>query len=253
MKAGEKLNKEFLNIRVRVCLLTDIEEKEVPSIISNLIFFSMTKDTNLEKVHENTGFKGYSFSGGFVPFEKERVYFEGEFYDFNIRTDDEKLGISLAKCLKNLENKDLIVVDVELRKNIITIIDKVYTVSPTIVTLKNKEGRVCSWTKEEGKEKLKRSLVNNLVNKYNFINGTNFVEINPDDIFERIDIKNNYPILVMYKGVKMLGYKYEIKFKQNSIAQELGKVAIILGLGDKNSTIGTGFTKVLYKRGEEKC
>ena len=105
---------KYYNARIKVCLLKDIKSSDIGSVLSNLIFFGMNQNEYLRDLHSRDGFKGYSFSGGLYPFERDGVYYDGEFYDFNIRAFDFDLIDKITSTLKSLETKDLIVVDTEI-------------------------------------------------------------------------------------------------------------------------------------------
>lgn len=51
----------------------------------------------------------------------------------------------------------------------------------------------------------------------------------------------------VYKGIKLLGYKYNIYFKENSFAQEMANFITVTGLLEKNSSLECGFVKAYYK------
>ena len=67
------------------------------------------------------------------------------------------------------------------------------------------------------------------------------------NIIDRVEIINNIAITMNYKGIKLLGYKYNIYFKENSFAQELANFITVTGLLEKNSSLGCGFVKAYYK------
>ncbi len=61
-------------------------------------------------------------------------------------------------------------------------------------------------------------------------------------MFESIEIKNKYPITINYKGVTLLGDKFQLRIAQNEQAQELVNFSISCGIGEMNSR-GYGFVR----------
>lgn len=230
-------------LRVRVCLLEDIPQRNVNEEIANLINFSMKNSLSLRELHKRNGFKGYSFSK-LIPFEKD-FYKSGEIYDFYIRSLDKKIITNFKNSLTMLENKSFIVLDIEIiNRDQNRIIKECYTATPLVVTI-TKDDKLYSWKPGDDIEVLKKSLAGNLAKKYNYINGTN-VYIDADDVIENIVVKNSYPIVIKYKGITTFGNNVSVYFKENSIAQELAKVSYFLGMGAKNSSLGCGFVKPIF-------
>lgn len=230
-------------LRVRVCLLENLTQRNVNEEIANLINFSMQNSLELKKLHKRNGFKGYSFSR-LIPFERD-FYKNGEMYDFYIRSLDKKIIIDFKDSLNMLENDTFVVLDTELidrEQN--KLIKECYTATPLVITV-TKDNKLYSWKPGDDIEVLKNSIAGNLAKKYNYVNGTN-VYINTNDIIEDIVVKNSYPIVIKYKGITTFGNNVSIFFKENSIAQELAKVSYFLGLGTKNSSLGCGFVKPIF-------
>jgi CRISPR-associated endoribonuclease Cas6 len=83
----------------------------------------------------------------------------------------------------------------------------------------------------------------NLIKNYAEFTG---IEVgNNLEIFNNIVIKNKKPLPTRYKGMFMLGDKFELRIANNNIAQELAYFALAISIGEKGSR-GFGFVNQIY-------
>jgi CRISPR-associated endoribonuclease Cas6 len=198
----------------------------------------------MSKLHKNKGFKHYSFSGMY-PVEKDYVYKGDEIYNILIRSYNKTIIDEIQKCMVNLKNKDFVITNVEKREWVNKKIDFVDSLTPTVGILK-RNNKPCNWNiMKDDKMLLENQLYNNIIKKYNVLNDTNIMS-KYQDIIKMIQIKNNCPIYIQYKGTSVMGYKIRIYFQDNEIAQNIANLASVEGIGSKNSSLGMGFVKSYF-------
>lgn len=233
-------------LRIRICVLNSFESSQVYDRLSKFVSFAMSEEEVLKNLHKSDGMKLYCFSG-LVPFEKES-YFEGEIYDFYLRSFDINIINAFRSCFIELENQDMMVLDVELiNRKIQNVVDSLYTATPVVISLSDRVSEFKYWTPTEEYMLLEEGILYNLVKKFNAINGTN-VTFNKEDIFSEIKLSNKFSIKIPYKNANLLGNFFELKFKETLIAQSFASIAYFLGIGTRNSSAGCGFCRVNYKK-----
>ena len=227
-------------LRTTVILKEDIELNDTYEKLGTLINYSMGKDSDLSKLHEvHKKFKHYCFSS-LYPTEKDRVYKSDNYYTFSLRSSKVFLINKFKKVLTGLENNDFIIIDSELREYNKSKIKCIESITPVVITVCDKENSR-SWNiLKDDKEIFYETIGNNLIKKFNDIEKMN-ISLNYKDFINSIAIKNNIATIVNYKGIKLLGYKVLIDFKENIIAQELANICLTDGIGGKNSSCGQGF------------
>lgn len=237
------MNNKYYESEISVYLKQNIPSKDVYDKLSKFINFSFNNSQELSCLHKQSGFKHYSFSG-LYPIEKDNIYKADEIYSFLIRSCDKKIITEIMKCMTNFKNEDFITTNTTLKEWDYKQINYVDNLTPTIITLKN--GR--RWNKDiDGEEIAKENIFNNLVRKYNSLNKTDFT-FKYEDIIKNVKIKSKCAIIINYKNVKFLGYKFRVEFQENNIAQEIANLAVVEGIGEKNSSFGMGFVKPYFKK-----
>lgn len=232
---------KFYELQVSVMLLNDIPVKDSFESIANILNYSFHKSDFMTSIHKSIGLKGYSFSG-LYPIEKDSVYKSNTSYTFIIRTVSQTINNEIKVCLMGTENANMIVYDIQsiIRNN--SYIDYVDTLTPAISTMNNSK----RWNMNvDSMESIKKLIINNLSRKCNVFLGK---EIDVDNIIEYIDIKSKCGIVIHYKNMKMIGYKFRVAFKDNAEAQQVANMSIALGIGEKNSSLGLGFVKPYFRR-----
>ncbi|NEW61045.1 CRISPR-associated endoribonuclease Cas6 [Sulfurovum sp. bin170] len=218
----------------------DIGFKESFETISKYISFSMAQIEGLKQLHNQKGFKFYSF-GNFYPIEKERIYKKGNSYQFTLRSLDEKFIDDLSTTLRqNINNPNFLVVEAHKKMVKQFFISELYSATPVIVSLENR----IFWTIERDGDilKLQKQLHDNLEKKYQefyaeSIKGEqNFIQL--------LEVKNRVPQTIQTikngKAFKFFGNKFRIVPNEDEVSQKLAFVALACGLGEKNS-FGGGF------------
>ena len=224
-------------------LKNDIPFKSSFDTLSKYISYSMAQEQSLKELHEQKGFKHYSF-GNFYPIEKEQVYKKGNSYKFTLRSLDEEFIDKLAKTLRaNIDNPNFLVVETHKKTIKQFFISELYSATPVVVTV----GKGLYWSIDKDGDilKLQKQLHDNLEKKYQeFYNEPikgiqNFIQL--------LEIKNKYPqsiyITKNKKDVRLFGNKFRIVPNEDEVSQKLAFVALACGLGEKNS-FGGGFMLV---------
>ncbi len=200
----------------------------------------MSKTDALNKLHQQRGFKYYSF-GNFYPIEKEKVYKKGSTYQFVVRALDEAFVDVLKEVLrKNIDNPNFLVLETYKKTVKQFFISELYTVTPTIITTDNG----FFWTMEKDGDimKLQKQLHDNLEKKYKTFYGK---ELQTEQNFiQLLEVKNKVPqnieIKKDAKRVRFFGNKFRIIPHEDEVSQKLAFMALGAGLGEKNS-FGGGF------------
>lgn len=239
------LLKGYGELIVNVYMLKDLNIRNVNEETGKFINYVMKNDEYLSKCHLGSDkFKGYSFSTPY-PIEKDKVYKQNEIYRIMIRSYDFEFLNRMKKSIDGLGNDVFQHIGSELKRYSNRNIKEIITITPAICSVKV-NGKTTSWIKENKNYNIEDIIFNNIMHKYNYINKTSFNFIT-NDIFEKVTIENNIAITINYKGIKMLGYKYRIKFRDNGFAQEIANFATVLGILEKNSSLGCGFVKAFYE------
>ena len=237
---------KYKELTIKVYLYKDIKVKDSYEKISRLLNYIMEKDKTLSEKHTiYSKFKGYSFSGMY-PIEKDGIYKMNEIYQITLRAYDDCFANTLQEVATGEENEDMCIITIDSELCSSKEIIEMYTITPAVASIMTPKGKTVSWNTNMAQD-IEEIIFKNLLKKYNFINGTN-VLTTKEDVIESVDIVSKCAIVINYKGHKILGYKYKIVFKQNNIAQEIANCANVLGVLTKNSTLGCGFVKSIYKR-----
>ncbi|HBJ1650428.1 TPA: hypothetical protein LA460_000332 [Clostridium botulinum] len=239
------MNNKIYELKVSVYLNKPLKLKNTYEEIGNFINYSMEGSTYLAELHKQKKiFKHYCFSG-LYNIESDKIYKEETIYTFMIRSYKQEIINNLQVCLNGLDNDVFTVIEIERVQYSKSNINYIDTLTPVVITNKD----TCkSWNilKDDIKY-FNTAIFNNLVKKYNSLEGIS-QQFNYNDIITNMEIKNKYAIVISYKGVKFLGYKVRIYFKDNSIAQELANLCVAEGIGEKNSSFGQGFCKPYFRK-----
>lgn len=232
---------KYYELRVSIYLLQNIHKNDVYEKIATLINYSFNNSQLLSDLHKAKGFKHYSFSG-LYPIEMEGVYLQDEVYSFMIRTYKQDVVKELKKSLNQIQNDTFNVIDLQLKEYNNKNIKYIDNLTPTIITINS-----IRWNKEVNTlEEMENALFNNLNKKYNSLHGIGQI-FSIKDIIEKIEIKSKCGIITNYKGIKWVGYKFRIYFKDNNLAQDFANLAVTEGIGEKNSSFGQGFVKPYFR------
>ena len=221
-------------------LKRDISFKNGFENISKYISYSMAQTKELKLLHENVGFKLYSF-GNFFPIESSKIYQKGKNYTFTLRSLDEKFIDILAQTLRqNINNPNFLVVETQKKVVKKFFISELYSATPVIVTTKKN----LFWTFEKDGDilKLQKQLHDNLEKKYQVFYNQKLKPF--QNFIQLLEIKNKTPQIIEFtkddKNIKFFGNKFKIVPNEDEISQKLAFIALACGLGEKNS-FGGGF------------
>lgn len=200
-------------------------------LLGKLINYSMQKDVKLNAFHKEKGYKYYNFQT-LYPMEPKGYYIEGKVYLFRIRSIRSDFLKLLQRHLKN-GNEDFDVLSIEAKELKVKHITELKTITPTIVTIDGKP-----WMKDDGIIQLGERIHANLEKKYNA-----FYDKNErfEPFIQRIEVLSKNPVATHYKGVKLLGHKVKLFVNEDERSQMLAKMAIGTSIGEKGSSLGSGY------------
>ncbi len=207
--------------------------------ISNLINKSLCSDGSLIKIHERTGYKPYIFSS-LTPIEKkDKVYHKNRIYRFKIRSYDESFLRNLNSILENMETEMMRVLAINFKKVVLRKIKRLKTYNPVIVTVDDGP-----WLLDRDDPSLLiRQLQANIEKKYQFFFDEKIITDN--NFISSLIPLNEKPLALEYKGIKLLGNKFEFFISEDESSQKLANLALATGIGEKNSSLGAGFCVAL--------
>ena len=243
---------KYYELKCVAYIKTNIEFRNSFDVLSKFINFSMLDGGQLEKNHENKGFKNYSF-GGFYPIEKEKIYKKGKTYTFTLRSLNQEFINKIDKLLRqNINSFNLQVVETTTKTINKFFITSLYSVTPVIVSLPKKDNRDRKekqrfWSIEDDIFALQKQLQDNLLKKYKSFYGE---ELDTTQNFIQLfEIKNRVPQSIYFtkkfndkeQTVRLFGNKFRFIVNEDEVSQKLAFVALACGLGEKQS-YGGGFS-----------
>ncbi|EAK0827601.1 CRISPR-associated endoribonuclease Cas6 [Campylobacter fetus] len=229
---------KIYQLKVFLKLNQNVDFINSPEFLSTNLHKAMLGDEALRSIHMQRYLKPYSIGFLYSMKGKKDTFVSGEDMYFYVRSIDESFISKLRICLENSKNLGFNVYSSKLENLDIKQIDRLYTMSPATIVLKEGD-KTIPWRRENSDiTVLKEALILNLKNKYEYFLDKK-IEIK-DDIIELIEIKTNRAFAFRYKNGKIYAYRYQIHFSQNRLAQEFANIAMILGVGVKN-TLGFGF------------
>lgn len=224
-------------LKIKIYLLENLGLEDVGMGLSSLVDKSFLASDKYKEIHKNSGYKHYSV-GGLLPVERDRVFKKGGVYEFQVRTVSKDLKNYLKMNLVNEFTKKIKVLVIEEKIVPRNFFEKIYSLTPVVA--KFPEGY---WNGKVSFEKFEERIKNNLIKKYNDFTGK---KIDEDfQLYERIELNNEYPIPLKYKNIKMLGDKITLYIGSNERAQELAYFAIGTGLLEMNPRM-CGFVGYKY-------
>ncbi|MCK4442809.1 MAG: CRISPR-associated endoribonuclease Cas6 [Sulfurovaceae bacterium] len=218
----------------------DINLKESFETISKYISYSMVQTDKLKTLHNQRGYKYYSFNN-FYPIERDKIYKQGNSYQLSLRCLNEEFIDNLSTTLRqNINNPNFLVVQTHKRTIKQFFINELYSVTPVIVSV----GNSIFWTMEKDGDilKLQKQLHDNLEKKYFDFYGEKLLP--HQNFIQLLEIKNQKPQTIWTtkngKSFRFFGNKFRIVPHEDEVSQKLAFVAMASGLGEKNS-FGGGF------------
>ncbi|MDO5410288.1 MAG: CRISPR-associated endoribonuclease Cas6 [Lachnospiraceae bacterium] len=187
--------------------------------------------------HQSKEYKYYCFDLPY-PFEKGKVYEEKKVYTVRIRTVKQELAEYFLMKLPYHSGSGVYGHGGELKIIPRKILETVYSLTP--VVLKTEQGY---WRNNMTMQEYERRLKENLVKKYNQFTGNRLDE--DFQLYELMEIRNQKPVKIYYKGITLLGEKLSFVTAKNASAQEIWYFALGTGIAENNSR-GCGFLNYRY-------
>lgn len=199
------------------------------------------RDEKLKDLHGSTGYKGYVYSN-LMKGEKDGIYKRGYVYRWIIRGVSRDLLVSIQRVLKDERGGLFTYVSGRVKTFDLVergIIEKLTTLNPIILN------GVGIRIEEFDVLEVKRLIEGNLEKKYReFVGG----DVRGHEFISRIEVLSRKPMGLHYKDVKLLGLQYAIHVKEDELSQAYAELAMMTGLGEKNSALGAGFVNAkLYE------
>ena len=213
-------------LELKVYLLKNINQKDCLTKITYFIDSVLKIDEKFLKYHNKRIPKGYVFNS-FYPLEKEE-YLAGKVYTVQIRTVNEELKDFLMKNLHNNYTKEIKGLTISEREIEYRYIDRLFSVTPII--LKTENGY---WRGNMDVDNFLDRLKINLIKKYNQFYEEKLDET--ENIFEKIEFRNDVPIKCSYKNINLLGDKVILTIAKNPTAQKLAFLSLGAGLSEMAS------------------
>lgn len=225
-------------IKLKIRLNEDIHYIDSYTKISDFINYLMLYDKDLKQKHTEKTYKYYCFNS-LYPFSKDKIYKEGAFYDFTIRTIEQDFIGKIMMCItKRSHFRQFKVIRFNYNERAVKNIKELVSITPAIITT---DGGY--WIHGDGIDIAKKKINDNLYKKYKSYTLEDIQEGN--NIVESIEVMNRIPIKIPYKNMHMLGNKFKITLASNQDAQLLGNMALGTGILEKNS-LGMGFCFANY-------
>ncbi|MDO5337102.1 MAG: CRISPR-associated endoribonuclease Cas6 [Eubacteriales bacterium] len=219
-------------IRLKLYLLQDISVNRIQTAVTSFIDFSFRKNEHFIQMHKENIFKNYVYDLPY-PIERDKVYKQGNVYTLTIRTIDARMAAHFLEVCANNYTKEMKGLTAEIRMIPKKHIDYIYNI--TTAVLKDELGY---WRKYMTIDDFEDRLKINLIKKWNFLGGERIDENFLLCTF--LEFKNNVPIAVEYKNIKLLGDKFLMHISNHPIAQDLAYMALGTGVLEMNSR-GFGF------------
>ena len=209
--------------------------------IGKYISKTMLQDIELSELHEENRFKYYCFDN-FYPLEQDKIYKEDRIYIFKLRCLNKEFAEKMKNYLPKTESFDFKVLSVELKRIYRRNIIELYTLTPVVITLDDNK----QWVLGDNFSLIEDKIQGNLEKKYNEYFNEKIVPI--QNFIQRIEVLNKKAYSLNYKSTKILGNKFRLFINEDEVSQKLAFIAEATGLGEKSSSLGTGFCNAKYLR-----
>lgn len=223
----------YYEIIVTVLLKEDVALKQVGEKQGDILKTAMKKSSYLSELHQSKETKLYCYDY-LYPRENDKIYKKNRIYCFKLRTPVKLTGYEFTKKINEVENDYFRVISTQLKQKIFHLKSELYTLTPAICTLGKKY-----WKLDEGLDVIEEKIEKNLVTKYKaFYNqepaiGNGFINY--------LNLKNNKPITMNYKGGSLFGNKFIIGFSSDETSEKMAFLAYTTSILEKSSSLGSGF------------
>ncbi|MBS7530262.1 CRISPR-associated endoribonuclease Cas6 [Hazenella sp. IB182353] len=221
-------------LTVTVMVREDLYYQNVQAALGSYLNRSMLQMERLKQRHAERASKLYVFSGLYPVERKTKIYRKGAVYIFRVRSLDSEFLELMEKCIRKQKDAHFECLAIEKHRVRDRMIQELYSITPFIVTVNNQP-----WLQPHGDiDVLIERLESNAEKKYqdafqNKLDSSHFIE--------RIELINEKPLAISYKGIRLLGNKVRIAVASEPQAQKLAYTALGAGLGEKGSSVGAGF------------
>lgn len=227
----------MFEISMLVFLKKDVEFRKSTYEIGRFLDSGMSKNTELLELHNKNTYKNYCFCS-FFPLEKDRIYKSKNNYSIKIRTVNPDLARFFNTELVNYDNDCMKGLTSEIRILPQKHIEKIYSITPTII--KTDKGY---WKNNITLSEFENRLKSNMVKKYNLFTGTKLEE--DFQLYTSMEFLNRKPVVLEYKGKKILGDKLLLCIGDDKRAQDLAYMSLGTGLMEMNAR-GAGYMNFRY-------
>lgn len=228
---------QYHELYIKLHLKAPVHFQKSLEPLSKLVSAALYR-ADMDMIHSAYNFKHYVFSN-LLTRSPDKVYQPGD-NAFLLRSPKEELVKNVAEGLLGYEDNIFRIVSIGLKTRKIEVVEGIISLNPVVASFTNAQGRRRYWTVYEEKDIdfLLRALHNNLLKKYHDLYKE---ELSPEENFiEFLELKNQKPVAMHYKGGKIYGNKLFIRPKNDEISQKLACLAVAEGLGEKNP-LGYGF------------
>lgn len=215
----------YYNLKVAIMLKNELRYESTYETLSKFISYSMLKDKELKEKHERNEYKNYVFCS-LYPIEKDSIYKLNKIYTFDIRSIDLNFIIKIKQLLSMTENENIKVIMSSIENSQQRNINKLITLTPAIITTEKGDYKI-----DGNIELVKDRIIANTQKKYKNI----FNEELTVDFIDDIIQTNIKPIKIPYKGIYLLGNKFEVTVKQDDESQKLAYLNLAIGMLEKNA------------------
>lgn len=221
-------------LKITVFLKEDIDLSYVNESLSQYINGAMKKNELLSDLHRNgSRYKFYSFSW-LMPKITNNVCKKGNLYYFHLNSPDEKILNEFEKAFKDHFDDKFVCCSILLQEYNLDAIKEICTITPCSITHNDKP------LVDKRMSLIRDRILSNSIRKYNSFFCKNIEE--DYDFIEDIEILNNIPQKVYYKKGSILGHRFKLKIKDDTLSQKLAFFIIQSGILEKNS-LGLGYCK----------
>lgn len=232
-------------VRLKVFMLQDVEQKQTYAVVGDFLDSYLSKKNEFLSLHETNCFKMYVYDQPY-PMEENGVYKKEKIYTIRIRTVRSELAKYLSDGLQNHYNNQMKGLTMEVRIIPKKMISHIYSITPAIMKCSDQQSENMKkgyWKNYLSFEEFEQRLKSNLIKKYNELMDT---KVDEDfQLYQMIEFKNKVPIALPYKGVQLLGDKFNIQAANNKMSQELLYMALGTGMCEMNAR-GAGFMNYRY-------
>lgn len=215
----------YYNLKIAVMLKQELKYENTYEELSNFIAFGMLQDKELKGEHEKNKYKNYVFCS-LYPIEKDLVYKANKIYTFDIRSINLKFIFKVKQLLTVINNPNFKVIMSNIENSQQRPITKLITLTPAIITTEKGDYKI-----NNNIELVKKRITDNSQKKYKSI----FNQEITTNFIKEIKQTNITPIKIPYKGIYLLGNKFEIIVNQDKKSQDLTYLNLAIGCLEKNS------------------